>query len=204
MELTETNYPTAWELIVKRYNNPRLLFMHHMNKLFSIPALMKERSDDIKSLLNAAKVCINEFQRLNIPISDCDHWIAYYVSIQLPKETHQAWEHHLGSDTSIPTFSAIESFLNDRLVTINVIENRQRHIDTPSSAKPNPSAHLPEKRSNWKANQSVRKSFHVTAQPKRQALVTYVLMLISCAVARPFWLRIVSSAKPLSIAQNYV
>ncbi|XP_036319091.1 uncharacterized protein LOC118733684 [Rhagoletis pomonella] len=166
MDLTETNYPTAWELIVKRYNNPRLLFMHHMNKLFSISTLTKEQSDGIKSLLNAARVCINEFQRLKIPISDCDHWIAYYVSMQLPKETHQAWEHHLGSNTSIPTFTALESFLNDRLVTINVIENRQRHIDAPSSSKPNPSAHSPEKRSSWKANQSISRSFHVTAQPK--------------------------------------
>lgn len=88
MALTETNYLTAWALIIKRYDNLRLLFMHHMNKLFSLPSLNKERSDDINSLLNTANVGINEFKRLIIPISECDLWIAYSLSTTLSKDTH--------------------------------------------------------------------------------------------------------------------
>ena len=95
-----------------------------MNALFNLPMVQTERSHDIKSLLNVAKVCSNELARLKIPISTCDHWIAYHVTTKLPQETLRAFEHHLGNSTGIPTFEKLETFLHNRLVGINVIKNR--------------------------------------------------------------------------------
>ncbi|XP_036329698.1 uncharacterized protein LOC118741830 [Rhagoletis pomonella] len=171
MALTETNYGTAWDLFVNRYNNPRLLFMHHMNKLFTQSAVTKECSDDIKSLLNVAKVCINEFSRLKIPISQGNQWIAYLLSTKLPKDTHHAWEYHLGSDVNIPTFEMLEAFLNKRLVKINVIENRNISCGNNSLSK---TSNVADTTSSTKRQSRPPKalyrhnsnSFHATSQPK--------------------------------------
>ena len=57
----------------------------------------KEKGEDIKTLLNVANVCINKMKRLKLPISTCDHWIAYFIDTKLRKETVKAWEHHLRS-----------------------------------------------------------------------------------------------------------
>lgn len=94
MPLTDANYNTAWTLLVKRYNNPRVIFMHHMNALYALPAVNKENSEDIKVMLNVANVCVNAFRRMHIPIDECDHWIAHFLATRLSTVTHQAWEHH--------------------------------------------------------------------------------------------------------------
>ncbi|XP_070854758.1 uncharacterized protein [Drosophila suzukii] len=91
MALTETNYSVAWNLVVKRYNNPRLQFMYNMNALYGIEPLSKEIAVDLRNLLNLA----------NLPIS-----------------TTQAWEHSLGNNVEIPTFTKLEVFLHNRLTTI--------------------------------------------------------------------------------------
>lgn len=124
MSLTDANYATAWDLLVKRYNNPRILYMHHLNTLYSLPVLTKERADDIKTMLNVTNVCLTAFRRMDIPIDQCDHWIAHFIATRLPKETHSDWEHHWGSNSAIPTLSDLEQFLNDRLFTLDAIENR--------------------------------------------------------------------------------
>ncbi|XP_017492994.1 PREDICTED: uncharacterized protein LOC108381095 [Rhagoletis zephyria] len=134
MPLTSTNYTIAWSLCEKRYNNPRILFMHCMNSIYSLPSIGKERAADIKSLLNAAKVCVNECNRLKVPINGCDHWLAYFLSTKLPNETRKAWELALGSKSEIPTFADLEQFLNNRLVLIDVFESRDIHENLSHSA----------------------------------------------------------------------
>ncbi|XP_055307758.1 uncharacterized protein LOC129571911, partial [Sitodiplosis mosellana] len=167
MPLTEASNRAAWDLLVKRYNSPRILYMHHLNTLYALPVLQKERAVDIKSVLNAANVCITAFRRLNIPIDDCDHWIAHLIATKLPTETHHDWEHHWGSHSEIPTFSDLEKFLNDRLFTLDVIESRGT-VHSVSMMKP---VHDSHKVSNTHANDSKqvkrnknfeRKSFHTT------------------------------------------
>ncbi|XP_037959398.1 uncharacterized protein LOC119688805 [Teleopsis dalmanni] len=154
MQLTEANYPIAWELVVTRYNNPRILFMHVMKDLFSIPSQLLERAADIKLLLNTAKVCVHEFARLKIPITGSDHWLAYYISTKLCKETRKAWELHLGSNSAIPTFATLESFLNDRAVTLDVLESRDASIDI------TPNANIQPFRNSLQSKRQHKKSHH--------------------------------------------
>ncbi|XP_070855369.1 uncharacterized protein [Drosophila suzukii] len=106
MALTETNYSVAWNLVVKRYNNPRLQFMYNMNALYGIEPLSKEIAVDLRNLLNLA----------NLPIS-----------------TTQAWEHSLGNNVEIPTFTKLEVFLHNRLVSIDLIESRKPAVPVRSS-----------------------------------------------------------------------
>lgn len=169
MPLTDDAYATAWDMLVKRYNNPRIFYMHTLNTLYSLQVLTKERSEDIKTLLNVANVCIMGFRRLGIPIDRCDHWIAHFIATRLPKETHQEWEHHWGSRREIPTFVDLEHFLNDRLFTMDAIENRSiAHSITTNKLwmDPNKPPHSndsrPVKRNN--NNRVERKSFHTTTR----------------------------------------
>lgn len=135
MIMSEANYKVAWELLDKRYNNPRVLFIHHMNTLGNLPVLTKESSEDLKQMLNVAFVCIHAMEKMNIPIDQCDHWMAHQLAIRLPKDTHQAWEHHLGNRKEVPTFKDLDEFLNNRLITLDVIENRDTTLQTKTDSK---------------------------------------------------------------------
>jgi len=122
--LTAANYTVAWDTLIQRYNNPRVVFSNHMNMLYQLPSLSKEKPDDIRSMISAVNVCAAACNTINASLQNGDHWLAHYLTAKLPKETHSAWEHHLGSQTHIPSYKDLEQFLNNRLITLDAIENR--------------------------------------------------------------------------------
>nr|XP_043069443.1 uncharacterized protein LOC122322106 [Drosophila bipectinata] len=161
MALTDSGYTVAWDLLVKRYNNPRLHFMHTMAALYGLESVPKEASEGIRRVLTLANVYISDLRRLKINIDSCDHWLVHHLLTKLPSSTTQAWEHSLGSSTEIPTFSMLETFLLERLVSIDLIENRNQPLGTRSA--PGPSSHpRAPNRSNF--NSTNRHSFHVTTE----------------------------------------
>ncbi|XP_036346949.1 uncharacterized protein LOC118756265 [Rhagoletis pomonella] len=142
MQLTAANYNVAWTTLVTRYNNPRTVFSHHMNALYNISTMHKEKGDEIRLMLSTVNVCIAAFKRVNVPVQQCDHWLAHYLASKLPKETYNAWEHHRGCKTEVPSFADFEQFLNDRLVTIDAIENRNIFSNKVTSIHPGTSKRL--------------------------------------------------------------
>jgi len=115
-------------LVVKRYNSPRLQFMCNMNALYGIEPLPKKIAVDLRNLLNLANVYISEFRRQHIAIDSCDYWLVHHLLTKLPINTTQAWEHSLGNIVEIPTFTMLEVFLHNRLVSIDLIESRKPAI----------------------------------------------------------------------------
>ncbi|XP_070855063.1 uncharacterized protein [Drosophila suzukii] len=112
---------------------PKLPFMYNMNALYGIEPLSKEIAVDLRNLLNLANVCISEFRRLHIAIDSCDHWLVHHLLTKLPIGTTQAWEHSLGNNVEIPTFTKLEVFLHNRLVSIDLIESRKPAVPVRSS-----------------------------------------------------------------------
>ncbi|XP_070137887.1 uncharacterized protein [Drosophila bipectinata] len=148
-------------LLVKRFNNPRLHFMHTMAALYGLESVPKEAAEGIRRVLTLANVCISDLRRLKINIDSCDHWLVHHLLTKLPSSTTQAWKHSLGSSTVIPTFSMLETFLLERLVSIDLIENQNQPLGTRSA--PGQSSHpRAPNRSNF--NSTNRHSFHVTTE----------------------------------------
>ncbi|XP_070138645.1 uncharacterized protein [Drosophila bipectinata] len=132
-----------------------------MAALYGLESVPKEASEGIRRVLTLANVCISDLRRLKINIDSCDHWLVHHLLTKLPSSTTQAWEHSLGSSTEIPTFSMLETFLLERLVSIDLIENRNQPLGTRSA--PGPSSHpRAPNRSNF--NSTNRHSFHVTTE----------------------------------------
>ncbi|XP_070138593.1 uncharacterized protein [Drosophila bipectinata] len=162
MELTDGAYTIAWDLIIKRYDNPRLQFMHHMNALYDLPFISRESSSEIKHMLNVTNVCINEFNRLKTNIHSSTQWIVHHLIARLPTTTVQAWEHCLGNSSDIPSFLDLKTFLNNRLVSMNIIENRKCSQPTHNSTI-NKSTNYPRQNPKQKGSGFYKGStFHTT------------------------------------------
>lgn len=130
MQLSDENYQVAWGMMFKRYNHPRLVFSHHMNTIYALPRLQKDSSESIRSMLSTVNVCLAAFRRVQALDGERHHWLTHYIASKLPKETHNAWEHHQGSNSTVPSFNELQSFLNDRLVIMDAIENRNSSFDS--------------------------------------------------------------------------
>lgn len=119
---TNENYAIAWNAIIDRYSNERVLFSHYMNKLSSQTAITAERASAIKSLNDTSRACINALKQLKMDTSKCDPILVHFLVLKLPTETHTLWQQELGVSKGIPTFKKFSDFLDIRYRVLEAIE----------------------------------------------------------------------------------
>jgi len=55
LPVTEDNYDIAWELLIKRYNNKRLIVNEHILKLCSPPIYQSESATSLRAIIDHFK-----------------------------------------------------------------------------------------------------------------------------------------------------
>lgn len=65
-QVTEANYQPAWQYLLSRYENKRILINTELKKLFEQPIMMTETVDGIKTLLDTTNDALQELNNLGI------------------------------------------------------------------------------------------------------------------------------------------
>ncbi|XP_047984418.1 uncharacterized protein LOC125224941 [Leguminivora glycinivorella] len=125
LELTASNYAVAWELLLNRYNNNRLLIHNHVKALFSLQSVPKESHILIRKLVDTTLKNLRALKVLGEPISSWDTLIIYILVSKLDKTTEREWEQHKSSLTSSDTQMKIK--LDDLL---QFLRNRADMLET--------------------------------------------------------------------------
>ncbi|XP_025833280.1 uncharacterized protein LOC112905329 [Agrilus planipennis] len=110
LNASEENYLVAWNLLQKRFNNPRKIIHSHLQALFELPEVTKDSAIALRSLAERAEMHINALKALNQPV-DWHEMLIYIISAKLDKQSRIMWERSL-EDNVMPTFSDFVSFLN--------------------------------------------------------------------------------------------
>ncbi|KAI5646271.1 hypothetical protein NE865_01733 [Phthorimaea operculella] len=71
IEFCEDNYDTAWELLLNRYDNSKLLVQKHVKSLFTMPSITKESSPQIRKLID---VTLKNIRALKLLGESTEHW----------------------------------------------------------------------------------------------------------------------------------
>lgn len=135
LEFSADNYDIAWELLLTRYNNSRLLIHNHLKSLFSIQSLPRESPALIRKLIDTVLKNIRALKVLGEPTDSWDTLIIYMVVSKLDLATEREWEQQKGSLLSKSADSKLKlddlfNYLRDRadvLETLNVTHSRLTH-----------------------------------------------------------------------------
>lgn len=92
LEFSSDNYSVAWELLLNRYNNSRLLVHNHVKALFTINALPKESPACIRKLIDTILKNLRALKILGEPTDNWDTLINYIIVSKLDKTTEREWE----------------------------------------------------------------------------------------------------------------
>ncbi|XP_058456361.1 uncharacterized protein LOC131433782 [Malaya genurostris] len=120
IELTAENYSVAWNALVRRYENKKLIVKAHIDALFSLESLKKESYDGINHLIGEFD---KNLQMLNKIGEDTTGWstlLAYMICSRLDSATLRLWETHHGS-TEVPTYNNVIEFLRNHCVVLQSI-----------------------------------------------------------------------------------
>ncbi|KAL0829434.1 hypothetical protein ABMA28_004206 [Loxostege sticticalis] len=121
--LTEANYDDAWKKLEDRYDNKRIIVTNILNCLMNQKKITAESTKGIKDLLDTTSQCLSSLNNLQINTSSWDAIIVHIVVSKLDTESHKLWEQSLGSNTNIPKYTELASFLENRFRTMEMIYN---------------------------------------------------------------------------------
>lgn len=133
LEFSANNYPVAWELLLNRYNNHKLLIHNHVKALFSLKALTNESPSSLRRLIDSVLKNIRALKSLGEPV---DYWhtlLIYMTVTKLDPITEREWEQH---KLTIPTEPSDQDTQKESrsMLTIDILldflRNRAEMLDT--------------------------------------------------------------------------
>lgn len=129
-----SNYPVAWEILEKRYNQFAKIVASHLKALFDVSPLQRPSYQGIQSYLNKLETHCKALQSLNQ--STADIVLLYLFTSKLDHETQLRRKKHITrtDHTTFPNVGELFNFLHRRC---NVLEAIGSTYQTPSPPKYN-------------------------------------------------------------------
>ncbi|XP_045774363.1 uncharacterized protein LOC123873546 [Maniola jurtina] len=94
VEFSSDNYSVAWELLLNRFNNNKLLIHSHIKALFTLQAMTKEAPDLLRNLIDSYLKNLRALKILGEPVDSWDTILIYIIVSKLDKTTERAWEQY--------------------------------------------------------------------------------------------------------------
>lgn len=131
-QITEANYDKAWQTLIDRYDNKRVLITTQLRNLFS-QHKATETATGIRKLIDTTNQCITALQNFGVNTENWDVIMVFMVSQRLPLETLALWEQSQKS-TGYPSFKQLHEFLEQRFRTLECIASPSLKASAPISS----------------------------------------------------------------------
>lgn len=145
IEFSADNYSIAWELLLNRFNNNRLLVHNHVKALFSINALTREAPAYIRKLIDTILKNLRALKILGEPTDSWDTLIIFIIVSKLDKTTEREWETYKCTLSPIDNKRAVKlndllAFLRDRADMLETLQLSHNKVQTPHTEYKKPSS----------------------------------------------------------------
>ncbi|XP_075167693.1 uncharacterized protein LOC142239813 [Haematobia irritans] len=122
-DLVDENFQLAWDALVTRYENPRILVHQQMKQLFGLPSIQMETPKSIRQIQSGINDSLSIFKSYKINTDNWDPILVHLCSTKLPEDTLRAWEDSLSNHKELPTWLQMSSFLSKRIEIIETISD---------------------------------------------------------------------------------
>lgn len=111
IEISATNYITAWSSLKNRYDNKRLI-MYNINAILSLPNVSKKSFVPLRYLLDIATQNLHSLEPMNRPVENrFDDLIVHILTSELDNNTCREWETKIGAN-KFPNWGKLKDFLS--------------------------------------------------------------------------------------------
>lgn len=125
VEVTPENYNSAWQLLLDRYDNKRLIIAHHLQAFIDTPSTSNESSANLRIIATHARKHIVALQNV-IPREYCWDAIITHITLKkLDKDTQEKWYSSPESKVSNPTFESLIRMLSVRAEILETRDNNK-------------------------------------------------------------------------------
>ena len=108
LAISDANYSKAWNLLVHRYQNRRLIARSHLRRLTDQPAVQNGTAANLRKLIDTTNQSLQALKALDLPTDYWDALIIHLVSQKLDQISKHEWELSLKS----PDFPSLQTFIS--------------------------------------------------------------------------------------------
>nr|CAI5840397.1 unnamed protein product [Callosobruchus analis] len=73
------NYKNAYDAVIERYDNIRLLTLNHVHAIFSIPQITKETAEEMRRIIDTVSKHFKSLEQLGEQVDTWDTVIIYVI-----------------------------------------------------------------------------------------------------------------------------
>lgn len=125
LPVSDNNFTIAWDLLVARYENQRLLITAHLDRIMNIKPMKFKTAKGLRAITTTVSEALGALQALGCATSHWDPLLLHHLTRLLDTETREAWEVKLGSSSTCPTYLQFEEFL---IARTRALENLDHHV----------------------------------------------------------------------------
>ncbi|KMQ83126.1 hypothetical protein RF55_20859 [Lasius niger] len=176
---TEDNFERAWDTLSSHFENTRFLVRSYLASFTSFPRIKAPSAGGLRRIVGA-------LEGIGRPISDCSDLFVHLVVELLDSKTRWEWENSLGKSSAPPTYDKLREFLQEQLMTQEVLHTISPDSTSKGLEKPNRltrASHVGSKRPDPNRSCPLCKKDHFiaycdtykkkTAQEKREIVGTH-------------------------------
>ena len=123
LEVTDANYPIAWQLLQERFENKKIITNNHIKAIFDIPVLNKESHLALRNLYDCLNKNIRCLGSLGLPVDKWDTLLIFIIVSKLDHTTRRAWEQYeIAGDFA--TLNELSNFLKKRCEVLEAVSTQ--------------------------------------------------------------------------------
>ena len=89
IDISNENYEVAWELLKKRYDDPRSIKKKHIHCLFEMPKVERESASAIRELVDHTTKHFRVLKAMNLPTDAWNESVLYMIEVKLDNTTRR-------------------------------------------------------------------------------------------------------------------
>ncbi|XP_058811047.1 uncharacterized protein LOC131675938 [Topomyia yanbarensis] len=133
LPLTKANYMVAWDMLVQRYSNTKLLKKRKIQALFELSSIKRESAEEMHSLLESFEAIVKSLDHIvSQPADYKDLLLLHMLSSRLDSSSRRSWE-DLSSSREDETLKDLTDFMRRRIQMLEAISTKQETIKNDSA-----------------------------------------------------------------------
>ncbi|XP_076301466.1 uncharacterized protein LOC143219348 [Lasioglossum baleicum] len=135
IKTTADNFKVAWEKLISRFENRRLLVQAQIRLLASLSPVKRESSIELQQLFDQTFDVIDALDNLDRPVTNAVDWVVELTVERLDTQSHREWEDLVRQSKELPTLEDLRTFIEGRIQTCEALEAKRKQPDEASLNK---------------------------------------------------------------------
>ncbi|XP_066585494.1 uncharacterized protein [Prorops nasuta] len=126
LAITSENYEIAWDTLVARYTDKRMITDTFLDQISQVPTLRGDNFKVLKEDRDSVTVALNALKTMGYGVDHWDPIIVHSLKNKLDDTLRLAWEMYLGSSKDYPTFLQFSEFLTRHINSLQSLGNKHK------------------------------------------------------------------------------